>query len=120
MKIFLVFIGGGFGSALRYLISRYLHSTESAIPYGTFIVNIFGSLLIGVILGLSFKNNFLSQNQTLLLATGFCGGFTTFSAFAFVNSTFIKNGDYVYFIAYTLASIILGVLAVFLGLFLVK
>ena len=51
MKIFLVFIGGGFGSALRYLISRYLNSAEPAIPYGTFLVNILGSLLIGIILG---------------------------------------------------------------------
>ena len=83
MKQFLlVFLGGGFGSGLRYIIGKYLNSTETGIPYGTFAANIIGSLLIGIILGLAAKNDALSQNQTLLLATGFCGGFTTFSTFA--------------------------------------
>ena len=81
-QLLLVFIGGGFGSVLRFVIGKWLNNTENGIPYGTFAANILGSLLIGIILGLAAKNETLSQGQTLLLATGFCGGFTTFSTFA--------------------------------------
>lgn len=119
-QLLLVFIGGGFGSVLRYVISKYLNSATTGIPYGTFTVNILGSLLIGVILGLAVKNNTLNQSQTLLLATGFCGGFTTFSTFAYENHVFLKSGDFTTFAFYTIASFIVGFLAVFLGMFLVK
>lgn len=118
--ILLVFVGGGFGSVLRFLIGKYLNSTETGMPYGTFAANILGSLLIGIILGLAAKNNTLSQNQTLLLATGFCGGFTTFSTFAYENHIFLKAGDFTSFAFYTISSFVVGFLAVFLGMFLVK
>jgi len=119
-QLLLVFIGGGFGSALRFVIGKHLNSTTSGIPWGTFAANILGSLLIGIILGYAAKNDTLSQNQTLLLATGFCGGFTTFSTFAYENHVFLKSGDFTSFAFYTIASFIVGFLAVFLGLFLVK
>ncbi len=91
MKQFiLVFLGGGIGSALRYFISKLLNNTPNSIPYGTFAVNILGSFLIGLILGYATKNQSLTHSQTLFLATGFCGGFTTFSSFAFENHTFLK------------------------------
>ena len=121
MKQFLlVFVGGGFGSVLRYIVGKYLNNPETGIPYGTFTANIMGSLLIGIILGLALKNNALSENHTLLLATGFCGGFTTFSAFAYENHVFLKAGDFTSFAIYTIASFIIGFLAVFLGMYLVK
>ena len=119
-QLMLVFLGGGFGSVLRFIIGKYLNSTETGIPYGTFAANILGSLLIGVILGLAAKNDTLSQNQTLLLATGFCGGFTTFSTFAYENHVFLKSGDFTSFAFYTIASFVIGFLAVFFGMFLVK
>tara|TARA_R110002012_G_scaffold64308_1_gene169023 strand:- start:11539 stop:11904 length:366 start_codon:yes stop_codon:yes gene_type:complete len=119
-QILLVFIGGGFGSALRFIVGRFFNNPESGIPYGTFISNILGSLIIGVILGLAAKNNSLSENHIALLATGFCGGFTTFSAFAYENHVFLKSGDFMSFAMYTIASFALGFLAVFLGIFLVK
>jgi len=119
-SIILVFLGGGFGSVLRYIIAKYLNSAESGIPYGTFAANILGSLLIGIILGLAAKNDTLSQNQTLLLATGFCGGFTTFSTFAYENHMFLKSGDFTSFAFYTIASFVIGFLAVFAGMYLVK
>jgi len=120
MKLLFVFIGGGFGSVARYIISKYLNNPESGVPYGTFLVNVLGSLLIGVILGLALKNEALNQNQTLLFATGFCGGFTTFSAFAYENHLFLKSGDFMQFALYTVASIIVGFIAVFIGVYLVK
>ncbi|OUR92207.1 protein CrcB [Flavobacteriales bacterium 34_180_T64] len=119
-NLIIVFIGGGFGSVLRYIVGKYLNSAETGIPYGTFAANIIGSLLIGIILGLAAKNNTLSSNQTLLLATGFCGGFTTFSTFAYENHILLKSGDFTSFAIYTIASFVIGFLAVFLGMFLVK
>ena len=119
-QILLVFLGGGFGSALRFLVGKWLNNPNDGIPYGTFAANIIGSLLIGIILGLAAKNDSLSESQTLLLATGFCGGFTTFSTFAYENHVFLKAGDFTSFAIYTIASFIIGFLAVFLGIYLVK
>ncbi|MBO3097326.1 fluoride efflux transporter CrcB [Gelidibacter pelagius] len=119
-QLILVFIGGGFGSVLRFIIGKYLNSHATGIPYGTFAANILGSLLIGIILGLAVKNNTLTQNQILFLATGFCGGFTTFSTFAYENHIFLKSGDFMSFAIYTIASFVVGFLAVFLGMYLVK
>ncbi len=102
------------------LLGKYLNNPENGIPYGTFAANILGSLLIGIILGLAAKNDTLTSNQTLLLATGFCGGFTTFSAFAYENHVFLKAGDFTSFALYTIGSFVVGFLAVFFGLFLVK
>ncbi len=119
-QLLLVFVGGGFGSVLRYVLGKYLNGQEGGIPFGTFTANILGSLLIGLILGLAAKNETLTGNQTLLLATGFCGGFTTFSAFAYENHVFLKAGDFTNFALYTIGSFVIGFLAVFFGLFLVK
>ena len=121
MKNFLlVFIGGGFGSGLRYIIGKYLNSNLGSFPIGTFTVNIIGSLLIGLILGYAAKENSLSQNQVLLLATGFCGGFTTFSAFANENFQLLKTGDIMQFSIYTISSIVIGLIAVFIGIYIAK
>ncbi|GGZ46521.1 fluoride efflux transporter CrcB [Mesonia mobilis] len=116
----LVFIGGGTGSMARYLLGKFLNNSTTGIPYGTFLANILGSLLIGLILGYFAKSENLSQETTLLLATGFCGGFTTFSTFAYESHLFLKSGDFLSFAAYALASIVVGFAAVFLGMWLVK
>ena len=119
-QLILVFIGGGFGSVMRYIIGKHLNSTETGIPWGTFAANIIGSFIIGIILGLALKQNTLSNNTVLFIAGGFCGGFTTFSTFAYENHIFLKSGDFTSFAVYTIASFVVGFLAVFLGLYLVK
>ncbi len=119
-QMLLVFIGGGTGSVARYLISKYLNDSYHTIPYGTFLVNILGSFLIGIILGLVLKTNVISQSTVLVLATGFCGGFTTFSTFAYESHLFLRTGDYISFFVYTLSSLIIGFLLVFLGMWLIK
>lgn len=118
--LLLVFLGGGTGSIARYLISKYLNDVSSGIPYGTFAANILGSLFIGIILGLALKNNTISENSVLFLATGFCGGFTTFSTFAYENHMLLKSGDFINFFIYTIGSFIIGFLFVFLGMFIAK
>jgi len=118
-QLLLVFLGGGLGSVLRFIVGKYLNN-ENSFPYGTFLVNSLGSLLIGVILGLAAKSNSLSQSQTILLATGFCGGFTTFSTFAYENHVFLKSGDFISFAVYTIVSFIVSFLAVFAGMYIAK
>ena len=119
-QVVLVFLGGGIGSALRYAIGTFFNRTHTGFHWGTFSVNIIGSLLIGIFMGVALKNSNFSENQTLLLVTGLCGGFTTFSAFAYENQQFLKEGDLTSFAIYTLGSLSLGILAVFLGLLVSK
>ena len=118
MKSFLlVFLGGGLGSGLRYLVTITMNQYSKVLPFGTFTVNMLGCLLIGIILGYAQKENTLTSNQTLLLATGFCGGFTTFSAFANENLELIKNGEIFNFSVYTIGSVLIGILAVCIGFY---
>ncbi len=115
--LFFVFLGGGLGSAFRYLLYRLMSNENFPVYWGTFTVNIIGSLILGLIMGYSLKEGNLSQNTLLFLTTGFCGGFTTFSAFAFENHAFLRAGDYLNFTLYGLGSLLLGIAAIMLGLF---
>lgn len=117
--LLLVFLGGGAGSALRFFISRSLNEA-TILPLGTLLVNVLGSLLIGFILGMGYRQQILSTDAILLLATGFCGGFTTFSAFAYENQVFLKSGDFMSIGIYTISSLILGIAAVFGGIYISK
>ena len=121
MKSFiLVFLGGGLGSGLRYLVAIAMNQYSKAQPFGTFTVNMLGCLLIGLVLGYAQKENTLTSNQTLLLATGFCGGFTTFSAFASENLELIRNGELFNFSIYAIGSVFLGIVLILIGYLLVN
>lgn len=120
-RIFLwVAIGGAIGSLARYLISIYLFKASVfSFPWGTFAVNIIGCFLIGVFYALSEKLN-ISTEWQLFLTTGVCGGFTTFSTFAFENLKLLQEGQYFYFATYSTASFALGLAAVFFGIYTIK
>jgi CrcB protein len=114
--ILLVGIGGAIGSILRYL-SVWLTSKYflGAFPLATLAINILGSLLIGLFIGILSK--YYPDNQPLkfLLIVGFCGGFTTFSSFASENYSLFQNGHQLLAYLYIMASILLTITAVGIG-----
>lgn len=115
-----VFLGGGAGSILRYVVSKSLNDVHQNFPVGTFVANSLGSLLIGILIGLAMKNKWVTEPLSLLLITGFCGGFTTFSTFAYENHVLLKDGNLLYLAAYTLISVVIAILLVFFGAWLTK
>jgi CrcB protein len=119
--ILLIGSGGFLGSVLRFLASRFMQNHfPSAFPYGTFFVNITGCFLIGLIYGLSERSSLLTTGWKMFLAVGFCGGFTTFSAFANENLVLLRDGDFFHFLLYTGLSVFLGIGATFLGVLIAK
>ena len=120
-NILLVAFGGAAGSVMRFLSQKWINeSYHHNFPMATFLINVSGCFLIGVFYALGEKGNILSAHTRLLLITGFCGGYTTFSTFAFENMNLLRTGDNFYFLLYALGSVVFGVAAVYAGNFLIK
>ncbi len=113
----LVGAGGAFGSMLRYGTS--LVTSTRTFPFATFTVNIIGSFIIGILLGLSLKNN-LNDSGWKLLAVGVCGGFTTFSAFSLESLKLLQQQRYFIFLSYIVISVTAGIFSTYAGYLLSK
>ncbi len=114
-------LGGFIGTCLRYLTGKLCHLWDlSGFPLGTFVVNVIGCFVIGAILGLAERNNFITPALNVLLVTGFCGGFTTFSSFSDDIFLLLQQRHWTIFVVYTLFSLVLGVLMVWMGRSVVK
>ena len=114
--LFYIFLGGGIGSVCRYLLTLWVNrQLTTAFPAGTFVVNITGCLLIGVLYGIAIRYSWFNAEWRLFLITGICGGYTTFSAFSYEAVGLLREGNYGYFLLYVTLSVVLGLLATFCG-----
>ena len=119
IKLLMIFAGGGLGSLCRYSIgAALLKNIDGHFPWATFAANAIGCLCIGLLAG------YFERRQAglvyMLLVTGFCGGFTTFSAFAAENMALLRDSEFFHFFLYTGSSIFIGLLATFAGIMLTK
>jgi fluoride exporter len=120
-NLLLVGTGGFIGSALRFVIQVYVARLVSgAWPLGTFIINITGSFIIGVVFAFSEKGNLMSPEWRIFLAVGLCGGFTTFSTFSYDNLMLLKDNSFFYFLLNSGGSLIAGIIAVYLGIIITR
>lgn len=117
MKLLLIFLGGGLGSMLRWIISVMYTKDHSSIPYGTLIANCIGAFALGGLVVL-YQKGYFQQNFYLFAATGFCGGLTTFSTFMFELMDMSVNHQMNFFFYYLIGSILLGLLFAYLGYYL--
>ncbi len=116
MKLILfVGVGSFLGGMIRYVLSQFIQARFlSTFPYGTLGVNILGCLVIGIVFALSERTS-LAPEWRLFLATGICGGFTTFSAFSSETFSMLRDGQVWYASTYVISSLVLGIVATFLG-----
>jgi fluoride exporter len=121
MKNFLlVFLGAGIGGVLRYAIGSVVKWNGTSFPWATFIVNILGCFIIGLVIAFANKNNFFADNFKLMLATGLCGGFTTFSAISLESLQLIKQANIHTALVYIVCSLLFGIAACAIGFWIIK
>ena len=115
--IIAVGLGGFIGSVLRYLVSRLTAGVDFAsLPLGTLTVNVLGCFVLGLLTGLFERTGNLSPELRLLLTTGLCGGFTTFSTFSNEALGLMRSGQTLLCFAYIVASVTLGLIAAYVGM----
>jgi len=120
-NLLLVAVGGGVGSMARYVCQKWVSENHAhPFPWGTFLVNLAGCFFFFFVYAASEKVTFISPQIRLFIITGFCGGFTTFSTFAFENMNLLRSNDTLYFLTYAVASVVLGIGAVFAGIAIMK
>jgi CrcB protein len=120
-EFFIVGLGSFLGGSSRYAASQAMKMLlGSATPLGTLTVNVVGCFLIGLLSAFSADSRWLSPSLRLILITGFCGGFTTFSTFMNENAAMLRGGDYALFGGYFCASLLLGFAALVGGHYLVR
>jgi len=119
--IFYIGLGGAIGSVLRYLTSVLVAKYwNQSFPLATFLTNVLGCFIIGIIIGLLEKNNLANGNLKWFLVTGFCGGYTTFSTFGIENHSLLQSNQSLLAFSYIALSVVLGIFAVWFGLFVSK
>lgn len=120
MKAFLaVSIGSGLGGMMRFGLGRWVESWQQQVfPYGTFMVNLLACVISGFVIGLADQKQILSPAARQFLTVGFCGGFSTFSAFSAETLQLFQNGQVLLAVMYAVLSIVLGVGAIFAGMWL--
>lgn len=122
IRILLIIGTGGFlGSVGRYLTQQVIIKIFPVIfPYGTFTVNIAGCFLIGIFYALADRGNAITPEWRFFLTTGFCGGYTTFSTFSYESYNLIRDEQYLFLSLYIGLSVVIGIMATFLGIILIR
>lgn len=120
-SLLIVGTGSFIGGAMRYLLSMFMRNIcGQGFPWGTLAVNLLGCLLFGIVFGMFSKNSSTDSALYLLLTTGVCGGFTTFSTFAHESVQMLQHGNTSGFIGYVATSVIAGFALIALGYWMVK
>jgi fluoride exporter len=119
VKILYIAFGGAIGAVGRHLIASFFNSSKTGFPTGTFLVNLLGSLLIGLLMGFFAKAN-ISDNIKLFLIIGILGGFTTFSSFAYESIDLLRNGEIKIALLYILGTNVFGILLAVGGFYLIS
>lgn len=110
-----VFLGGGLGSICRYGLARWLAPYQLAFPYATLLANVLSCILLGYLAGMSLREE-MGATYKLLLMTGFCGGFSTFSTFSNETYSLLQSGHYALALFNIGGSVLLGLGCIYLGL----
>ena len=116
-----VAFGAALGGVARYYLSSAIqHRLGATFPWGTLVINVSGSLLLGVLMRYALATPSVSAELRAFLTTGFCGGYTTFSTYSYETATLLEDGQYGRASTYALASVVLALVATFAGFVLAR